>query len=141
MANQTEDRFFDRDKYGFDYRGTLDLNFDIFPEVSSPQWMIDKGLAEEGDVSNIITQLEGSDEKGWYLFPTMKGGKRLENEYEGGDVQEFLDINLGGKHFGMFETYEEGMKGDSLIHQYFKKLKGGENVNMTAEDKIIDLLK
>ena len=131
----------DRDKYGFDYRGTLPLDFETFPEAPSPQWMIDKGLAEKGDISNIITQLEGSDDSGWYLFPSMKGGKGLQNEYRGGDIGEFLGINLEGKHFGKYETYEEGMEGDKLIHEYFKKLKGGRNVSMTIEDKLMDSMR
>ena len=101
--------------YNFDYKGTLPLDFETFPEVPSPQW--------EGDVSNIITQLEGSDDIGWYLFPTMIGGELLEEEYKGGDVLDFLNRNLGGKHFGKFSSYEEGMRGDTLIHDYFNYLK------------------
>ena len=103
------------DDYGFGYRGTFPLDFETFPEVPR-----DDG--KEG-FSNIITQLEGSDEKGWYLFPTMVGGKRLKEEYRGGNILEFLDKNLDGKHFGMFKSYDEGMEADSLIHEHFRKSK------------------
>lgn len=127
--------------YNFDYKGTLPLDFETFPEVPSPQWMIEQGRAKEGDVSNIVTQLEGSDDIGWYLFPTMKGGKPLKEEYQGGDVVEFLNRNLGGKHFGKFSSYKEGVDSDIQIHKWFERLKGGKNVGMTTEDKIIDHLK
>jgi len=133
MANQTEERFFDRDKYGFDYRGTLDLNFDIFPEVSSPQWMIDKGLAEEGDVSNIITGYYEVDDK-YILMPGMMRGVSLTSD-------KIRDLIKEGKHFGIYDTEEDLDKADVLIHEWFKQLKSKEKVNMKAEDKIMDLLK
>ena len=123
--------------YNFDYKGTLDLDFETFPEVSSPQWMIEEGLAEEGDVSNIITQLEGSDDTGWYLFPTLIGGEELLEKYQGDDIIEFLDRNLGGKHFGKFDSYEEGMEEDALIHEYFESLKE----SLPVEDQIMNYLK
>ena len=133
MANQTEERFFDRDKYGFDYRGTLDLNFDIFPEVSSPQWMIDKGLAEEGDVSNIITGYYEVDDK-YILMPGMMRGVSLTSD-------KIHDLIKEGKHFGIYDTEEDLDKADVLIHEWFKQLKSKEKVNMKVEDKIMDLLK
>ena len=105
------------------YKGTLPLTMEMFPETPSPQWMIDAGLAKKGDMSNIITQLEGSDESGWYLFPTMVGGKELEKEFRGGDVKEFIDKYLGGKHFGLYGSADEAMKADSLIHRYFDEIK------------------
>jgi len=113
-------------KYGFDYKGTIPLNFKLFPETD----FIDK----EGrmGVSNIKTRLEVDPETDkWYLFPTMMGGVDLpfEGTYRGA-VEK-------GKHFGEYETYKEGMEADALIHQYFKKLKMG----VSAEDKIIDSIK
>ena len=127
--------------YHFDYKGTLPLDFETFPEEPSPQWMIKEGRAKEGDVSNIITQLEGSDDTGWYLFPTMIGGKPLKEEYQGGDILDFLNRNLGGKHFGKFSSYEEGMESDSLLHEWFNNLKKWKSVGKTTEDKVIDYLK
>ena len=99
------------------YKGTFPLTMEMFPETPSPQWMIDAGLAKKGDVSNIITQLEGSDKSGWYLFPTMVGGKELEKEFRGGNTY------LGGKHFGLYDSADEAMKADSLIHRYFDEIK------------------
>ena len=133
MANQTEERFFDRDKYGFDYRGTLDLNFDMFPEAPSPQWMIDKGLAEEGDVSNIITGYYGVDDK-YILMPGMMRGVSLTSN-------KIRELIKEGKHFGIYDTEEDLDKADVLIHEWFKQLKSKEKVNMKVEDKIMDLLK
>ena len=106
------------------YKGTLPLTMEMFPETPSPQWMIDAGLAKKGDMSNIITQLEGSDDIGWYLFPTMVGGKGLEKEFRGGNIKEFIDTYLGGKHFGLYDTAKEATKADSLIHDYFDRIKG-----------------
>ena len=46
-----------------------------------------------------------------------------------------------GKHFGIYDTKKDLDKADSLIHEYFKKLKGGRNVSMTIEDKLMDSMR
>ena len=116
--------------YHFDYKGTLPLDFETFPEVPSPQWMIDEGMAKEGDVSNIITESWEMDGK-HVLMPGMIGGEKS-------NINELLSEN---KHFGAYDTKEELDEADRLIHEWFKRLKGGRNVGMTTEDKIIDHLK
>ena len=116
--------------YNFDYKGTLDLDFETFPEVPSPQWMIDEGMAKEGDVSNIITESWEMDGK-HVLMPGMIGG--IES-----NIDELLSKK---KHFGVYDTKEELTEADKSIHEWFKRLKGGRNVGMTTEDRIIDHLK
>ena len=71
----------------------------------------------------------------------MIGGKPLKEEYQGGDILDFLNRNLGGKHFGKFSSYEEGMESDSLLHEWFNNLKKWKSVGKTTEDKVIDYLK
>jgi len=116
----------DKDKYGFDYKGTMPLNHKLFPETKPY-------LDEEGKwaVSNIKTRLEIDPETGkWYLFPTMMGGVDL--PYEGA---ENAAMKLG-KHFGIYDSKDEGDSADLLIHKYFDMLK-----KKPAEDKIIEELK
>ena len=116
--------------YNFDYKGTLDLDFETFPEVPSPQWMIDQGKAQKGDVSNIITESWEMDGK-HVLMPGIIGGEKS-------NINELLSEK---KHFGVYDTKEELGEADRLIHEWFKRLKGGRNVGMTTEDKVIDYLK
>jgi|TARA_R100000656_G_scaffold115630_1_gene88208 hypothetical protein len=115
----------EEDKYGFEYKGTLPLDYKTFPIA---KWIKDGKSGE----SNILTRLEVDieDDK-WYLFPTMMHGVPLDEKQAEHDAKE------KGKHFGVFDTYNEGMKADSLIHDYFdKQLK-----KTPAEDKIIEELK
>ena len=89
------------------YRGTLPLTMEMFPQVPSPQSVIDQGLAKKGDLSNILTGLEiNPKDKKWYLFPTMLRGKQIDS-YEDAQRRAFI-----GKHFGVYDSYDEGMKAD-----------------------------
>jgi len=92
------------------YRGTLPLTMEMFPEK---RWSDDQGRQW---TSNIKTRLEKDNGK-WYLFPTMMGGLDLPEEgaYRGA---------LRGKHFGVYDSYDEGMKADKVIHDYFDEIKG-----------------
>ena len=99
------------------YKGTLPLTMEMFPEK---RWSDDQGRQW---TSNIKTRLEKDNGK-WYLFPTMVGGKELEKEFRGGNIKEFIDTYLGGKHFGLYDTAKEATKADSLIHDYFDRIKG-----------------
>ena len=92
------------------YRGTLPLTMEMFPEK---RWSDDQGRQW---TSNIKTRLEKDNGK-WYLFPTMMGGLDLPEEgaYRGA---------LRGKHFGVYDSYDEGMKADKVIHDYFDRIKG-----------------
>ena len=101
------------------YRGTLPLTMEMFPQVPSPQSVIDQGLAKKGDLSNILTGLEiNPKDKKWYLFPTMIRGKQIDS-YEDAQRRAFI-----GKHFGVYDSYDEGMKADKVIHDYFDRIKG-----------------
>ena len=115
----------DKDKYGFDYKGTLPLDFETFPEKPD--------IFEEGKMSNIYTGSYEVDGK-HLLMPGMMRGEPLTRD----DVNALIDER---KHFGLYDTKEELDQADSLIHEWFKKLKGGKNVGMTIEDKVIDLIK
>ena len=115
----------DKDKYGFDYKGTLPLDFETFPEKPD--------IFEEGKMSNIYTGSYEVDGR-HLLMPGMMEGKPLTRD----DVNALMDE---GKHFGLYDTKEELDQADILIHEWFKKLKGGKNVSMTIEDKVIDLIK
>ena len=108
--------------YHFDYKGTLYLDFETFPEVSD--------IFEEGKESNIYTRSYGIDGK-HVLMPGMIGG--IES-----NIDELLSKR---KHFGVYDTKEDLDEADRLIHEWFKRLKGGRNVGMTTEDKVIDYLK
>jgi hypothetical protein len=67
-------------------------------------------------------------------MPGMMRGEPLTRD----DVNALIDER---KHFGLYDTKEELDQADILIHEWFKKLKGGKNVGMTIEDKVIDLIK
>ena len=108
--------------YNFDYKGTLPLDFETFPEVSD--------VFEEGKESNIYTRSYEMDGK-HVLMPGMIGG--IES-----NIDELLSKR---KHFGVYDTKEELTEADKSIHEWFKRLKGGRNVGMTTEDKVIDYLK
>jgi len=111
--------------YNFDYKGTLPLDFETFPEVSN--------LFEEGKDSNIYTGSYEIDGK-HVLMPGMIGGSPLTEE-------QIFNLYDRGDHFGRYDTSEELKEADIQIHEWFKRLKGGRNVGMTTEDKIIDYLK
>ena len=115
----------DKDKYGFDYRGTLPLDYETFPEKPD--------IFEKGKMSNIYTGSYEVDDK-HILMPGMMGGEPLTKS----QIYELMDERM---HFGVYDTIEELGQADSKIHEWFKKLKGGKNVSMTTEDKIIDSLK
>ena len=84
-------------------------------------------------MSNIYTGSYEVDGK-HLLMPGMMEGNPLTRD----DVNALMDE---GKHFGLYDTKEELDQADILIHEWFKKLKGGKNVSMTTEDKVIDLIK
>ena len=111
--------------YNFDYKGTLPLDFETFPEVSD--------VFEEGKESNIYTRSYGIDGK-HVLMPGMIGGTPLTEE-------QIFNLYDKGDHFGRYDTSEELDEADRLIHEWFKRLRGGMNVGMTTEDKVIDYLK
>jgi hypothetical protein len=95
------------------YKGTFLLTMEMFPEK---RWSDDQGRQW---TSNIKTRLEKDNGK-WYLFPTMMGGLDLPEAgaYRGA---------LKGKHFGVYDSYDEGMKADRVIHNHFEKIKGYQN--------------
>jgi len=99
-----------------EYSGTLPLDLDEFPLVPSPQELIDQGLAEPGDSSNIVTRQYGVDGKTW-LLPTMRKGKMLTKD-------QINDMIKNREHFGVFNTKAEADWMDKQIHGDFKKLYG-----------------
>jgi hypothetical protein len=111
--------------YDFDYKGTLPLDYETFPEKLN--------IFEEGKMSNIYTGSYEVDGK-HLLMPGMMEGESLTKD----QIYKLMDER---KHFGVYDTKEELDQADHLIHEWFKKLKGGKNVSMTREDKIINLFK
>jgi len=108
-----------------DYTGTLPLTMKMFPEVPSPRSAIESGFAKEGDLSNILTGLEiNPKDKKWYLFPTMIRGKEIDS-YDDAKRRAFI-----GKNFGVYDSYEDAMKADKSIHDYFKDIRGYQNGGM-----------
>jgi len=114
----------DKDRYGFDYKGTLPLDFETFPEKLD--------IFEKGKVSNIYTGSYEADGK-HLLMPGMMEGSALTQD-------KIYDLMMEGKHFGVYDTKEDLDRADELIHEWFKRLKGGK-VRMTTEDKIMDFIK
>ena len=114
------------------YKGTLPLTMEMFPEK---RWSDDQGRQW---TSNIKTRLEKDNGK-WYLFPTMMGGLDLPEAgaYRGA---------LKGKHFGVYDSYDEGMKADRVIHNHFEKIKGYQNggtvepISTNVHNRIDDLI-
>jgi hypothetical protein len=118
-----------KDNYGFDYKGTLPLTFDLFPEIT--------GIIEEGRPSNIYTGLhtnKGADSNGNFpsgtkftIIPGMMNGQLLNDEHQ----QILLEKGL---NFGIYNSLEAANEADSLIHKSFQDRKPLIN-------KIMDWLK
>ena len=98
--------------YGFNYEGTLPLDFEKFPLVQD--------IYEEGKGSNIVTSYDTDDLDNptkWILFPTMVEGKLLNNA----EIDSMLQIN---QHFGIYDSQHEMEESDEGIHEYFEQLRG-----------------
>ena len=113
----------------FKYKGTLPLDLKLFPEVA---WEDSLGRKR---TSNIKTRLERlslftenpDDSTKWVLFPTMMKGEDL-------DKEKIFSMILNNKHFGIYNSFQEGEGVDLLVHKTFEDKK-------PIKDKIIDWLK
>ena len=104
--------------YGFNYKGTLPLDFETFPAVS---------VHEENNGTNVKTAFDTDDLDNptkWILYPTKKDGQNLSSE----EVDQLLEQN---EHFGIYNTYNDMMEADSNIKNHFKDL---ENLNSKLKE-------
>ena len=115
-----------------EYKGTLPLDLNLFPEVD---WIDSLGVEW---TSNIKTRLEKlsiftenpDDSTKWVLFPTFMGGEDLSKE-------NVFDMILNqNKHFGIYDSMEEGDKVDKWIHE-----EGFQEESEGMLDKLINMFK
>ena len=98
------------DDYGFEYKGTMPLDFEKFPLVQS--------IYEEGKGSNFVTAYDTDDLDNptkWILYPTTVDGKKLNSE----QIDSLLHAN---EHFGIYDSYDKMKEVDNNIHNHFNKL-------------------
>tara|TARA_R110002012_G_scaffold294060_1_gene489954 strand:+ start:54 stop:476 length:423 start_codon:yes stop_codon:yes gene_type:complete len=113
-----------RPDYGFNYKGTMDLSFDRFPEVGN--------IYEEGKGSNILTKYDTDDLDNptkWILYPTMVEGKALDSD----GVDNLLHAN---EHFGIYDSKHEMEQADKNIHEYFENVRNDKNKDLNIDGRI-----
>jgi hypothetical protein len=110
--------------YGFQYEGTMPLNFEKFPIIQD--------IYEEGKGSNIVTSYDTDDLDNptkWILYPTMVEGNMLTST----QVDSLLAEN---QHFGIYSSQHEMEEADKNIHKYFEDLRDENNKDLDIDGRI-----